>query len=675
MSLVAHHVLLGLAVAALAGVGLRLASPASPTGLERVIAATVYAAALAIVEAIALGRFGIGARALPLFAAAGLTWVTSVLVVRAPEVGLAAELRSAWRRLGTWARVGLAAAGGIVLAYAVWLLRHPSIGLDSSVYHYLEVARWLHDGGIGGFERLDYGLSYSSYPLSNEVLLAWSGGIARSFVPLALWMPAMLGLAAVATWRALRNLDVPLVATLVAVAALVTLPLAVRELNEPSTDVPALAWLACTAALCSAASRRPGLVAPALVAAGLALGSKTTTLVPLLACLGLTGWLMRERLGRAAEHRALLPQLGLGALVALAAGGLWFVRDILLYGSPFWPHVSVPWGAARPRLFRIFGERFIERPAATLDGRLDVYLGRTAGGLVLLAGALVLPLLALRLAGRPLSRPLRRGLPVAALVAGLALLAWASAPVTGVPRAPGYSHIATLAVSGLRYLLPAFLVAVVAVALAARAGGRAETAALAVLGAAVVWNVVELAQLGPPYTPSLLVLGAGALFGLGALGGVVGVARVLDLRRLAGRVSGAAVGGALAAGLGALSALGATGYVQRFSRLESTTAPGRGVAAWFVTRPGFARGHRPIAFATRAPISALAGDTFNHVLSVVPPFEPCPAVRARARRGWVVVTDPGYRLDLSVDPYTTPRCFAGVPPRYDDGTFRVYALG
>ena len=72
--------------------------------------------------------------------------------------------------------------------------------------------------------------------------------------------------------------------------------------------------------------------------------------------------------------------------------------------------------------------------------------------------------------------------------------------------------------------------------------------------------------------------------------------------------------------------------------------------------------------------AALAGDHFNHVLSVVPPFESCARIRARARAGWVVVTDPSYGYGfLSVDPYAGPRCFARRSPTYDDGTFRVYS--
>jgi hypothetical protein len=194
------------------------------------------------------------------------------------------------------------------------------------------------------------------------------------------------------------------------------------------------------------------------------------------------------------------------------------------------------------------------------------------------------------------------------------------------------------------------------------------------LAAAVTWNVLELAQLGPPYTPSLLVIAAGAAFGLGVLGAATALAHAL--RPMAGRrpVSGSVIGAVLAVLAGGLLAIAATGYVERSSRLAESTSLGREVVSWFVTQPNFAHGHRPVAFATRAPIAALAGDRFNHILAVIPPFESCEKVRARAQVGWVVVTDPAYGYGfLSVDPYSTPRCFAGRSPRYDDGTFRVYS--
>jgi hypothetical protein len=159
---------------------------------------------------------------------------------------------------------------------------------------------------------------------------------------------------------------------------------------------------------------------------------------------------------------------------------------------------------------------------------------------------------------------------------------------------------------------------------------------------------------------------------------VLGAATALAhaLRPMAGRrpVSGSVIGAVLAVLAGGLLATAATGYVERSSRLAESTSLGREVVSWFVTQPNFAHGHRPVAFATRAPIAALAGDRFNHILAVIPPFESCEKVRARAQVGWVVVTDPAYGYGfLSVDPYATPRCFAGRSPRYDDATFRVYS--
>jgi hypothetical protein len=261
---------------------------------------------------------------------------------------------------------------------------------------------------------------------------------------------------------------------------------------------------------------------------------------------------------------------------------------------------------------------------------------------------------------------------VAAAIAALALAAWLVAPVTGLPRARGLERPGDLAVSGLRYMLPALLAAIVAVAIASRGSPRAATAAGAVLAGAAGANIGVLTGLGPPFTPSLVVLAAGAAFGLA----LVAAARAAD-RLLRGRrtpaLTGAVRAVALAAALGGALAAGAAGYVERFSRLEESTALGRKVAAWFVDEPGFAHGHRAIAFATRAPIAALAGDRFNHPLNVIPPFETCPRVVERARAGWVVVSPPPYGYGfLSTDPYTTPACLVRRTPVYDDGAFRVY---
>ena len=77
MSAALHHALLGVSLAALWGAGVRVASLAAPGGLERAVAAVVLAAAVAVVEALALGLVGLGSDPLALGAAACLTWLAA----------------------------------------------------------------------------------------------------------------------------------------------------------------------------------------------------------------------------------------------------------------------------------------------------------------------------------------------------------------------------------------------------------------------------------------------------------------------------------------------------------------------------------------------------------------------------------------------------------------------
>lgn len=125
---------------------------------------------------------------------------------------------------------------------------------------------------------ITYVFPVGNYPVTDEVLLAWGSGISRSFVPAALSTPGALVLFVLAGWAGLRALSVPRGVSALALAAVASAPLPVEQVTGPNTDLPALAWLACTAALCAGSVRRPALVAPAVVAAGLAVGTKTTAL-------------------------------------------------------------------------------------------------------------------------------------------------------------------------------------------------------------------------------------------------------------------------------------------------------------------------------------------------------------------------------------------------------------
>ena len=94
--------------------------------------------------------------------------------------------------------------------------------------------------------------------MTNEVLLEWSSAISRSFVPVMLWAPATLALLAIAGWCGLRSVMVPrLPAGLAVLTLCLTPPLTHWQKNGAHTDLPALAWLLCAAALCAASVGRP----------------------------------------------------------------------------------------------------------------------------------------------------------------------------------------------------------------------------------------------------------------------------------------------------------------------------------------------------------------------------------------------------------------------------------
>lgn len=138
--------------------------------------------------------------------------------------------------------------------------------------------------------------AYEAYPPVNELLLAWGVGIAGSFVAVSLWAPGTMALLAAAAWAGMRRLGIDRLAAAFALAALATTPILVFQLNTIHTDLPALAWLVCCASLCAAAMRSPGMLVPALCAAGLGVGTKTTVLPLAVACLGLASYAQRARL-------------------------------------------------------------------------------------------------------------------------------------------------------------------------------------------------------------------------------------------------------------------------------------------------------------------------------------------------------------------------------------------
>src|SRR3954471_808320 len=478
------HALLGLSAAALAGAGLRAASPLAADGLPRALVAATFASAAAVAEALALGLFALGGSTVALSLLAVLTWVVARALLPEPRVRLSTELVGWWRGLGTVAQGGLGALAGAAAAWAAWQLRYPALGFDTVIYHLPEIVLWIQHGTPGSIETLIPDQPVGNYPLSAEVTLAWGMGISRSLVPLTLLPWAWLAFAAGAGWAGLRALAVGPPARGLAIAALCTSPwLLAWQSNGTVTDPAALAWLVTCAALCALSRSDERLLAPALLAGALSIGCKTTTLPWVLLVLVLAFWPARAQL------RSLARPLSLSLAAAVAVGGVWYLRDLVTHGSPFWPIVSAPWGDPVPKSIAIVDTTFLDRLGPTLDRIGNEYLHHFGGGIILLAGGV----LAVAAASRD------RRVRWASLFVALGFLLWARAPVTGVPVE---TRLDSVIFSTTRYLLPVLAGAAVALALAASGRGAGALVARGVLAVVAVVNLAQTFDLGFPLAPS-----------------------------------------------------------------------------------------------------------------------------------------------------------------------------
>ena len=614
-SLAAHHLLLVASAAALAAFGWRVAGALGAWGLERGVGAAVVAAAAAAISALTWGLAGLGGNAYVLAATALLLAAAARRV--SPQPGMAGR-----RRHSTWVVVGAWAAAGAGLAWFAWLTRHPAFGVDPLTYHLPEAVMWAQGGHPGRGEEVVYEFPIQNYPLTAELLLAWGLAVGRSLGASLALVPLAAVLFTCAGWAALRRLGVPAAAAALALAAILLLPLTARQLHGPNTDLPALAWLAATWCLTLAARDRTALLALAVVAAGLAIGTKTTVAPFALAALAFAGWRARHALR--AHSRGLLA----GLAVAVAVGGVWYLRNLIDHGSPFWPFVATPWGDELPPYLEAIDVAFLERPLDTLRGRESIYADALAGGLALLVAAL---------AAAALARTRAVVLGAAAVAAGALL--WGLAPFTGRIDDP----LRDLSISTPRYLLPTLSAAAATLALAARHHRWAVPA----LVIAALWSLERTLAMPYPGAPSAALLAAGLVAGA-----------------IASRVVPRAVVPAAAA-LAAVVALtaAADGLPGRHAAIGQIS--GGGVIAWLEDNAGEADLHWAPGI-----LGVAAGERLQRELHFIPRDEPCDAVRAR--RGFVIVAlipQPELR-----SAFTARDCFEDVAPAYEEPYWKVYDI-
>jgi hypothetical protein len=445
-------------------------------------------------------------------------------------------------------------------------------------------------------------------------------------------------LVALAAWTGLREAGAPAPARVLAVIAVLAIPAGVIARHGPLNDLPALAWLSTTAALCVAAVKRPALLAPALVAAGLAGGTKTTALP-----LAVVALLWAARPVGVPRLRSLVRPLLAALALALACGGVWYLRNLVLKGSPVWPFSRGPFGDPLPRFIVDQGHSLLERPRATLRGYERAYLYLLGGGLVLFVGAAVAAVATRR----------RAVVALTGLSAASGLL-WVAAPFTGVANDPA---LRDAVLSTLRYLLPALAAAASALAICAATPGWPRRLAYALLVGAIAGDVAGLIKLDVNYPLKLLLGGAAA-------GGVLAAMA----RRPVAAVAGNPVAPVAAVCL-VLLALGARadGITKRHVLAYESD---RELVSWFSAQPAFRDGQQRIWGAPTVP-GSLVGDRLRHAVTLIPPDASCARIQGWARDGWIVVTGAADRR-LQRQAIHVVRCMPGRPLRFHSATTVVY---
>jgi hypothetical protein len=648
-----------MSVLALGWAAFRLASVVVPAGLERVITTVVFAAAAAVIEALGLGLFGLGGSAAALTIAACLTALVMWRLAPAPGQAAGTEFAAWWGSRPIVAVVGVGGVLGGIGAVAATQLRRPLLGTDAVTYHVPEVIGFVQSGHPGRVFQNFYGLPVGSYPLTEEVLLGWITGIAHGYAPMLLLTIFVTPLLIAAGWLGLRELKVdPRVAAL-AIAAVVLTPLISRSWVQPGTDLPALSWLCCGAALCLAARRTPLLIAPAIVAFALAVGTKTTVLTWSLVILAATLWFSRARL------RAIAVPLAASTVVGALAGLVWYARNWIDHSSPLWPFYATPGGQPVPAMIRALSTTMVESLHRTLIDHLSIYVQTVSGAVALLILGMAIPLLA----------GSRRAL-IAGLVVALGVLEYASGPVTGLP-AHGTLLVGAVG-STLRYLMPALTAGAVALALAATDGKLIVRAlALIALCGVLVWDLISNLNAATVanstfYLPFAHWLAPGVIIGIllalvSRTGFVSAALRWFAARRVS------AVSSAVVAALVVTFVLadGSKDFLYRNADVRDLDSP---VAAFLGAQPGFLTGHAPVA-STQTGLGGLAGDRLNHPLSMITVNEPCSRIYSAVERGWVVLrVYPALSLPAHVylPPGTATACLRPLHPLFDDGVFKVY---
>lgn len=416
--------------------------------------------------------------------------------------------------------------GGVLVAQwsarALFAMANGMSNLDTLWYHLPLAARFVQTGDVASLPPNPFDPRVPFYPANSEllhalVMLPFHADFAAGLVNLA-----ALGLALLAGWCIGRPFGVA-PATLVAVALVLAVPIFVlTQPGNATNDVLALAFFLAAVALFLNGRTEPAALACAGLAAGMAVGTKLTVGVAVLALT--LGVIVLAEGRRRVVAMAWLPALAV-------SGGYWFVRNTVAVGSPL-PAVklgvgslSLPhfrWGGAFATTFadyigngHVWRQAFL--PALSLNFTRVWFL---------LLGLAAVGLIAAFARGTRLQR-------VLAVVGALAAVGFAFTPTTGYG---GFLF-------SVRYLAPALALGLVLVPMtAARWGNRAVRWSFAALS--VVALLVEILATRRWYLGTAEWEALGAIVAIVLVTAIVGSGAGLRPPRWVG----AAILGAVAAG-------------------------------------------------------------------------------------------------------------------------------
>ena len=372
----------------------------------------------------------------------------------------------------------IAAAGGAV-AFLAARVSDPVVAVDALTMHLPQVARYIQAESFWELVQYAPQLSNATYPQNGTVallgaVLPWEDTWAVRFVNLPL-LVAM----AVAVFAAARELGAPRSASVLAGALATAMP-AVNEpaLDQAQVDTAMLAWFSIGGVFLLRAARtgrRSDLVLAAL-GLGLAFGTKwyAVAYVPVL----VLAWLVTRRRPIPWRDGALL------AGIVAAAGGFWLVRNWILTGNPVHPARVSLFGLtvfdAPPDTLRDFAGFTVSDYAFDAGVWRDHFLPAFKGNFGIAGPVLIV----LGLAAAVVAVRRRDGRAAVVLAVAVAMgLLYTVLPDTafGPPGEP------VLTGANARYLVPALLAAIVAVAWLA---GRARIVEVVLL-VAIVEGVVR----------------------------------------------------------------------------------------------------------------------------------------------------------------------------------------